>query len=365
MSEAEFPDPDVTTAGRDDHRPFAGESRLAPLQRLARFLPGRGVYFATENAVPSEDEIPNGEATNSKTVDGPVDAQADADDDDQAEPVGVLPEHFHQLEKGELEDVPRVYVFVHGWLPGSRETADTLFAQQGEVTAWDERVRNTAGSTMISSYSPLLAALAERDPEAAVLWFSWVDQSSTDTEIFAARDSFRNTEVNGRRLAIALQEAFGDGLPQLQIIGHSHGCVVATHASLALENPPRHLTLLDCPEDWFSRAGGAAGLLDNVLPRLQPDRGDTPTFVDSYSSMFGRSYHGKPGLAGVVDVRMAPRVSGKQAETAASQAHQYAVEWYAETVADKDSAGGFGWSPMRGFDTSELSSAYVRALRGP
>lgn len=218
---------------------------------------------------------------------------------------------------------------------------------------------------MISSYSPLMAALAQRDGDARVLWFSWVDQSSTDTDLFAARDSVRNTEVNGRRLALALQLAFGDNQPELHIIGHSHGCVVATHASLALMTPPKHLTLLDCPEDWFSRAGGAAGLLDNVLPRLTPGRGNAATFVDSYASMFGHSYHNEPGLVDVVDVRLAPKISKDDSASPVSQAHQFAVLWYAQTVADPNCEYGFAWSPLNGFDTARLSSAYLQGFEGP
>ena len=332
--------PSSAVAGRDDHRPFLGASDADSLQRLAQFVlldPGAKTPAAG--------------------------AAAPADESDTSEP--KLAFTFREVHTASLESTPRVYVFIHGWLPGSKETTDELIAELGHASAWDERVSNTTGRTMISSYSPLMSALAQRDPTASVLWFSWVDQSSTDTDLFAARDSIRNTEINGRRLALALQAAFGDNQPELHIIGHSHGCVVATHASLALITPPKHLTLLDCPEDWFSRAGGAAGLLDNVLPRLTPGRGTAATFVDSYASMFGRGYHKEPGLADVVDVRLAPEVAKDEAASPVSQAHQFAVAWYSRTVADRACDYGFAWSPLNGFDTTELSAAYLQGFEGP
>jgi hypothetical protein len=353
---AASPDPAlgaVTASGRDDHRPFAGQSHVPPLQRLARFR----ATSDPEDSGHRDNTVSQESAATSATQ--PVGDQNEVDARQVAEG------DFRPVEAEELSAVPRVYVFVHGWLPGSKDSNDALFAEQGQVDAWDDRVSNTVGRTLLESYSPLLVALADRDPAAAVLWFSWVDQSGTDAELFAARDSFANTEVNGRRLAIALQEAFGDGLPELQIIGHSHGCVVSTHASLALSHPPRHLTLLDCPEDWFSRAGGAAGLLDNILPRLQPGRGTSPTFVDSYASMFGHAYHSKPGLDGVVDVRLTPTMDTDDEASPVSQAHQYPVAWYAGTVLDPDCEYGFGWSPMLGADTNELSAAYLKAFDGP
>ncbi len=302
------------TVGRDDHRAFTGESGIADLARLVRFRDGA----------------------------------------------------YEAVEAGSLSDCERVYVFVHGWVPGSRDVADLLYAQEGDVvTAWDERVRNVAGQTMVETYQPLLAALHGRDPEAAVLWFSWVDQSATDTTLLAARGSLRNAPVNGCRLALALADAIGDGEAAIHLIGHSHGCVVSTHAALSMPTPPVHLTLLDCPEDWFSRAGGAAGLLTGPLARLQPGRGPGRVFVDAYASMFGRAYHDEAGLGDVVDVRLTPMLkSTDDADTTrVSRAHQYPVQWYADSVTDPDAVGGFAWSALQGFDTTELAASYVNPSR--
>lgn len=327
--------------GRDDHRPFEGVSDVPELGRLARYRP-----IPTPAAA---------EALRQQDHQGPEGR------DVVTEQLGGHGE-FAPVAAKDLADVPRVYVFVHGWVPGSRATTDLLYAQRGDIArAWDTQVTNVVGETMVESYTPLLDALSHRDPEAAVLWFSWVDQSGTDIGLFSARQSLHNTEINGRRLAVALTEAFGKGRPQVHLIGHSHGCVVSAHAALALPRPPEHLTLLDCPDGWFSRAGGAAGLLDDLLPRLLPGRGPGRTFVDSYISMFGRPYHDKPGLSDVVDVWLRPSISINEDASAVSQAHQYPVRWYAETVLDDEAGAGFVWSPLHGANTTELGASYLRA----
>jgi hypothetical protein len=301
--------------GRDDHRPFLGESDVPLAQRLTRYSPGE--------------------------TDGPGE--------------------FRRLKAGDLADVERVYVFTHGWVPGSKTDADLLYATEGEVvTAWDPRLSNVNGETLVEAYVPLLDALARRDPDAAVLWFSWVDQSGTDTGLFSARNSLHATSVNGRRLAIALADLIGDGSPQVHLIGHSHGCIVSTHAALSLRRRPEQLTLLDCPEDWFSRSGGAAGLLNHLLPRLQPGRGAGSTFVDAYASMFGKAYHDEPGLADVVDVRLPPvRRPEDDVRTPVSYNHHYAVVWYSQTVADPEAKAGYAWSRLNGFEPEDLDAGYL------
>ena len=298
--------------GRDDDRDFSGESPIEPLQRLGRYVPNADGGYS-----------------------------------------------FEPVEAGSLSRNRRVYVFVHGWIPGSRSAADQLFAEAGSVQAWNEQVSNRSGESLAAEYTPLLAALAQRDPDSAVLWFSWVDQSGTETGLHAARDSFRTTGINGRRLAVALQQAFGRSSPQVHLIGHSHGSVVATHAALALEQPPRHLTVLDCPEGWMIRTGGAAGLLDQLLIRLNPQRGRHGTFVDNYASVYGGSYHSEPGLHQVVDVRLTPKVSSSDPASPVSQAHHYPVAWYTDSILN-GADHGFGWSPMVGYDTRELKASYLQ-----
>ena len=270
------------TLGWDDHRPFLGAPTDQPMDRLVRVR-----------------------------ADGSL------------EPVAGR----------SLEDVPRLYCFVHGWAPGSQAAANMIHAQTGMMPrAWDAGIVDMFGISLADAYLPLLTAIAASDPQAAVVWFSWVDESATDGQVFAAGQSLARTQINGARLAMALVGACGGRLPRVQLIGHSHGSVVATHAALALPSAPDQLTLLDCPEDWFSRAGGAAGLLSEILPRLEPGRGPGQVLVDSYASLFGRSYHRHPGLSEVVDVRVTGGLRRREGRGAAGDAHEYAVDWYAETV---------------------------------
>jgi hypothetical protein len=80
--------------------------------------------------------------------------------------------------------------------------------------------------------------------------------------------------------------------------------------------------------------------------------------------MFGRSYHDDAGCSEVVDVRLAPTVDKMLPESSASQAHQFAVQWYRRTVADPQAAGGYQWSPLTGFDTAALGSGYLATTGG-
>lgn len=310
------------TLGWDDHRPFIAGPASHPLERLVRVR-----------------------------ADGTLEPVAEAS----------------------LADLPRIYCAVHGWAPGSQAAADLIRAQTGaDARAWDEGMVDLYGFRILDSFLPLLTAIAARDPQAAVLWFSWVDDSATEGQVFASRRSLERTHINGARLAMALVAAASAELPPLQLIGHSHGCVVASHAALALPDAPAQLTLLDCPEDWFSRVGGAAGLLAQILPRLEPGRAAGRVLIDSYTSMFGRSYHRFPGLSDVVDVRLAGALRRRDSRGAVGDAHEYALEWYAETAGSDAPHSGFGWSVLaaaaRGtaFDPAALDAGYlVRGDRRP
>lgn len=331
------PPPRLLSVGRDDRRPFLAYSDTPVLSRLARYAPE------------ADPEAP-------RWGDPVRQFLGLASDRDTDESTGA----FRGVEPKSLATAPRVVVFVHGWVPGSLEVTEEMYIGGGQIAkAWDERIANIVGETMVEEYSPLLAALHERDPDQAVLWYSWVDQSGTDTALFSARGSLQNTSINGRRLAIALQEALGDGEAPIHLIGHSHGSVVATHAAACLGSQVAQLTLLDCPEDWFSRSGGAAGLLDHFLPRLRPGRSPDRVFIDSYASFFGRAYHDAPGLSAVLDVRVTPVVRRGEAASPMSQAHAYAVDWYRESVANPASDVGFAWSPLHGADPTTLGSSYL------
>ncbi len=307
--------------GWDDHRPFLGAPTASPVTRLVR-----------------------------------------ARSDGSLEPVS----------RGSLAQVPRVYAFVHGWAPGSQAVADLIRARTGaQPRAWDDGIVDMYGVSFQDSFIPVLSAYAARDPESAVLWFSWVDESATEGEVFAGKYSLSHTQINGARLAHALVSACTGPPRRVQLIGHSHGGVVATHAALALPRPPDQLTLLDCPEDWFSRVGGSAGLLAEVLPRLEPGRGPGQVLVDSYTSMFGRSYHRHPGLSDVVDVRLIGSLLQRGERDAVGRAHEYALAWFGQTARSADPKCGAGWSVLaaesssgagtdgRQYDPADLAAGYV------
>jgi hypothetical protein len=315
LSSSSPPTAGPATLGWDDHRPFVGSPASHPLDRLVRVR-----------------------------ADGTL------------EPV----------PKGSLTGVPRIYCAVHGWAPGSQAAADLIRAQTGaDARAWDEGMVDLFGFRILDSFMPLLTAVAARDPQAAVLWFSWIDDSATEGQVFASRHSLERTHINGARLAMALVAASSARLPPLHLIGHSHGCVVASHAALALPEAPAQLTLLDCPEDWFSRVGGAAGLLAEVLPRLEPGRSAGRVFIDSYTAMFGRWYHRFPGLSEVVDVGLVGALRHRDSRGAVGDAHEYALEWYAQTAGSDAAQSGFGWSVLAAardgtaFDPVALDAGYV------
>jgi hypothetical protein len=274
-------------------------------------------------------------------------------------------ETFHPVAEGSIT-TPFVQVFVHGWQPGFRlqERLHAVTDVVQALPAWDPRLIDTTGRTLISYYLPLLEALAGLGEDHTVLWYSWLDEAATDADLLLAFRSRQATQINGRRLALALQQACGRPTvggpePRLQLIGHSHGSAVAVHAAVSLVRPPAQVTLLDAPESSISRFSGAANLIELVLPRLRPGRGSTRPFVDSYSSVFGRPYHRKLGLTDVVDVALTPgRPPERHPIRAINWAHLYAVDWYARSVREAGRGVGYGWSPLRGGDLESLSSFY-------
>jgi len=272
---------------------------------------------------------------------------------------------FHPVVEGGV-DVPFVHVFVHGWQPGFRlqERLHAVTDVVPAVPAWDPRLVDAAGRTLISAYLPLLAALAGLGADHGVLWYSWLDEAATDADMLLAFRSRQATQVNGRRLAMALQQSFGRRDVRMHLIGHSHGSAVVTHAAVSLGRAPEQLTFLDAPESPIRRLSGAADLIDAVLPRMRPGRGPGRTFVDSYSTVFGRAYHRKPGLSAVVDVALAaPVTTSRDPVRAINSAHLYAVDWYARSVREAARGVGYGWSPLAGTDTTALHPSYQAFLR--
>lgn len=281
---------------------------------------------------------------------------------------------FAPVARGSV-DAPVVHVVVHGWQPGLLTTERLLAASEagGFVPSWDPRLGAGAGRSLVSYFQALLDAFAGLGDDHAVLWYSWADAAATPKDVFAANLSLQATQINGRRLSYAVQEALARPggaatsarRQRLHLVGHSHGSAVVVHAAATLPRAPAQLTLLDAPENLLSRAGGAADLVDLVLPRIHPGRGPADTFVDSYSTVFGRAYHRLPGLAAVVDVRLtSPPPTRRNVFDAVNLAHVHPLDWYASTVADPGCRVGYGWSALAGGDPRRLHPQYVQLLPG-
>jgi hypothetical protein len=249
-----------------------------------------------------------------------------------------------------------VVVVTHGWAPGLRPTYERLQAATADlVTIWNPALVDAGRAPALGNFGPLLGALQTADPSAAVLMFSWVDQSATTSDPLSARDAEDATEINGHRMAVAVDEVLAPGWSgQLHLMGHSFGANVATTAALAVASAPRQLTLMDSPEVALARLGGAMNDLRYKLPRLSIGRGATETFVDSYISLVGSPYSGLPGLDQVVDVRLAP----PSGDTSAEQ-HEYPTVWYRQALGAKgDPPTGPWWSPLLGGDPTSAGRSY-------
>ena len=248
----------------------------------------------------------------------------------------------------------------HGWSPGYLDAYRQLQATSPTlVTAWTPGLVSGSGQSMLVDFEPLARALQQADPGATVVMFSWVDQSATADDPLRARDAELATEVNGHRLAVAVDQAlapdFYAGGGQVHLIGHSFGANVVTTAALAMTRAPRQLTLLDSPEVELARLGGAKNDLQYKLPRLDLGRGPGQTFVDNYISLVGQRYSTAPGLDQVVDVRTAPPAGGF------AEKHSFAVVWYTDSVTSAEPPVGYRWSPLAGFDVAALGRSYTQA----
>ncbi len=252
-----------------------------------------------------------------------------------------------------------VVVMTHGWAAGLLSTYETAQAASSDlVTMWNPAmVDPKTGQPSITLFANLAASLQAADPSSTILMYSWVDQSATNTSALAAYAPERATEINGHRMATALDQSLassflGNG-GAVHLIGHSFGANVATTAALALASPPRQLTLFDSPEVDLARIGGAKNDLRYKLTRLDVGRGTNQTFVDNYISLVGEAYAGFPGLGQVVDVHLLPPSSD-----AGVDKHQYPIGWYADSAANRSSSVGLWWSPLVGGNVTNLATTW-------
>jgi len=251
-----------------------------------------------------------------------------------------------------------VIAITHGWAVGWLD--EYLALQRSSTTLvhfWDPRfVVPTTKAPLSGNFVELARDLQAADPGATVLMYSWIDQSATVSSAFSAAAPERATEVNGHRFATGLDTILGPGFGadggEVHLIGHSFGANVATTAALALDEPPRQLTLFDSPEIPLAQFAGAKNDLRYKLTRLDVGRGPDQVFVDNYISKVGEPYHGYPGLDAVVDVRLTPPTS----DTGGEQ-HEFPIGWYAGSAAAGAPVGA-GWSPLTGANVGPLATEY-------
>jgi len=259
-----------------------------------------------------------------------------------------------------------VMVMTHGWAAGLLTTYEAAQATSSDlVTMWNPAmVDPKTNQAPITLFSNLATSLQAADPSATILMYSWVDQSATDSSALAAYAPERATEVNGHRMATAIDQTLAAGFSnnggQIHLIGHSFGASVATTAALALATPPRQLTLFDSPEVNLVRIGGAKNDLRYKLTRLDIGRGPDQTFVDNYISLVGEPYAGYPGLGQVVDVHLKPPSSDPGVDK-----HQYPIGWYANSASTRSSGVGLWWSPMVGANVSALATTWNQTSSDP
>jgi len=252
-----------------------------------------------------------------------------------------------------------VVVMTHGWAAGLLSTYEAAQATSSDlVTMWNPAmVDPKTGQPSITLFANLAASLQAANPSSSILMYSWVDQSATNTSALAAYAPERATEINGHRLATALDQSLDSSFSSkgglVHLIGHSFGANVATTAALALASPPRQLTLFDSPEVDLARIGGAKNDLRYKLTRLDIGRGPNQTFVDNYISLVGQAYAGFPGLGQVVDVHLLPPSSD-----AGVDKHQYPIGWYSDSAANPSSGVGLWWSPLVGGNVTNLATTW-------
>lgn len=251
-----------------------------------------------------------------------------------------------------------VIAMSHGWAPGFEAVYNQLQVDsEALVTFWNPGIADPAtGVAAAKRFEELAAALQTADPDAQILMFSWIDQSATALDVFAAAAAERAAEVNGHRLATAIDEVLDDGFVdnggRLHLIGHSFGANVAATAATAVSVTPMQLSLFDSPETGLARFGGAANTLQYKLIRLPVGRSGDEVFVDNYISEVGMPYGDQPGLSDVVDVRLLPPPGSSGADR-----HEFPIGWYAQSTSST-SAVGYRWSPLTGADPVTLGATY-------
>jgi len=262
---------------------------------------------------------------------------------------------------------------------------------------------STTISAIMSGTQVMLSNQATADGSGVTFTFQGADLAATVKQLALVGQSEAYTQLNGLRLAEAIQQALspnffaGQGL--IHILGHSHGSKVATVAALALQQagiPVAQLSLFESPEGGPNTGslqspsqlslpglGGAENFLWYYLHQMNisrtpvqvgtrtptpPTNGLFPTFVDNYYSQqgVGSAFGGFTGLSSfgpgsndlsnVVDVLLHPEdLYGSISLTNPGGAlntlfgsHDYPPPWYAQASLQNPNVqqNGLGWSPL-------------------
>jgi pimeloyl-ACP methyl ester carboxylesterase len=260
---------------------------------------------------------------------------------------------------------------------------------------------STIITTILSATQVALSNLANSHAGSGPFAFQGVNLAATARQLALAGQSESYTQLDGLRLAEAVQEAlspsFFTGAGLIHLLGHSHGAKVATVAALALQQagkPVAQLTLFESPEggpdlgtlqspnplhlpglggadnfDWYylrqmniSRTPVQVG----TRTPTPPTNGQYPTFVDNYYSQqgLGSAYGGFTGLSSfgagsndlssVVDVLLHPEdlygsiglSDPSGALGAIFGSHDYPPPWYAQASLQSPSVNALSWSPL-------------------
>ncbi len=212
----------------------------------------------------------------------------------------------------------------------------------------------------------LLGTPGPADSNAAVVAYSWIDDSATPTwdflHVSVPEESYKSealTTLNGERLAAGLEQALGTSFTgKIQLVGHSHGSKVVSVAGLALQQaglPIEQITTLDSPEDDVTVAGDAANYNWFFLKQLTGvDRATaTGPFLENEISEFDVPYSGitlsdgtGATLTQVVDVNLVPDI---YLTADVGDRHSYSAAWYAGSGEPSVTSGqtvGQYWSPL-------------------
>jgi hypothetical protein len=218
-------------------------------------------------------------------------------------------------------------------------------AHDGFLYVWDDAAESDYGARYDRWFAPLAEAISKLDPGAAILAFSWIDESATSARSRAAVQSQLRTTVNGQRLAVGLGRVLQNDDVRVHLVGHSHGAKVVSVAATLLDRPPEHVTILDSPENMLPIIGGALNNLGSYLRMLPIGTYEGATLVDNYASRYGIRYGEKTGLGSVIDCVLDPEAFPIAGQT---NPHSYAWSWYVHTARHPELGLGVMWSPLVG-----------------